>query len=443
MTITWTVPKLLARAVSGQAPTAARPIARLNRLQPAVRLLSVTPDSADTVRVAVQVGSTISRSDRDASGVPVQSGVYDLRLFRDSQLAGQWPNHPTSNQDLETWRRVHRVPLGPDGTAIVQFEHIKLPHQRQKVQFAAYAFNVDRVKSGASPALVYAVPPPAAKVQPRAFLITMGVNANESRWNLDVAVPSAESARTLIHAKLREHYSAVIDISLYSELAPDSDQVRKADATKARLCSVLDLLAGRTIGLALREEIDKQHQLQPATPDDAVVLYVASRGYADPEGDLYLIPYDTGTVFGITEEVLTGCRLRPREGSICRGAAAFLGHTISSSDLAEWWTGIRCRRDDHDLGFVSFRRCVWEGFSPRALGRSWLRAVELRQAHACLVGVAADTNRDGCVDHWRRRAHAARRSTGLDREVSSDRFIAAVAQSHRATVACATEDPIP
>ena len=105
--------------------------------------------------------------------------------------------------------------------------------------------------------------------------------------------------------------------------------------------AVLDLLAGRSVAPALRDEVDKDHKLWPATPDDAVVLYIASHGYADPQGNFYLIPYDTGASWGITEEVLTGRYGKSASSSAsCKQAADFLQHAISSTDLAAWWQGV-------------------------------------------------------------------------------------------------------
>src|SRR5258708_24234360 len=102
----------------------------------------------------------------------------------------------------------------------------------------------------------------------------MGGNANESRWNLDVAVSSAEKARSLLHAKLAEQYSTVIDVPLYSDLA-DSGQVQLKHARNAELKAVLDLLSRRLVDATLRNEIDESHKLQTAPPDDAALRYVA------------------------------------------------------------------------------------------------------------------------------------------------------------------------
>ena len=68
----------------------------------------------------------------------------------------------------------------------------------------------------------------------------------------------------------------MVEIPLYSDLAPDSAQMKANTAKKADLKVALDLLAGRAVDPKLQEEVDPKHQLQAATPDDAVVLYVAS-----------------------------------------------------------------------------------------------------------------------------------------------------------------------
>jgi len=210
------------------------------------------------------------------------------------------------------------------------------------VQFTAYAFNSDRIKSLTTPPFVYTLPDAKAVPRPRkAYLITMGVNANQSRnLNLDLAVPSAERTRAVLNKKLKEEYQEVIETELYSDFAPDSSAVGLNTAKKADLRAVLDLLAGRTVDAALRDEVDPKHQLEPATPDDAIVLYVASHGYADPQGTFYLLPYDTGSNLGVTEDVLTRCYNQPAGPGQCQQALDLLAHSVSSSELAAWWSGV-------------------------------------------------------------------------------------------------------
>ena len=100
----------------------------------------------------------------------------------------------------------------------------------------------------------------------------------------------------------------------------------------------MDLLSGISVDPSLRDEVDGRHLLQPATPDDAVVLYIASHGYADPQGTMYIIPFDTGaTNLGVTEELLTRCASQPASTSACAQAHSFLQRAISSADVSEWW----------------------------------------------------------------------------------------------------------
>ena len=336
-------PQLLAKALSGEVPATSRSLASLNRAQPAIRIVSVQPDSQNTVRVAVNVQDGTSPAQKDQAGHPLQSGAYDVRLFRNGKLVAVRPQvvDPASEagagQDLEMWRRSHQISLAAGGTAIVSFPGIRLAHYTpsEKNEFSAYAFNVDRVKSSISTAFPY---PAQGQPPRRAYLITMGVNANESGWDLDAAVPSAESVRSLLHQKLVQTYSGVIDIPLYSD-RNDQDEVSVNHARKASLQAVFDLLAGRSVDPSLRNEVDAKHQIQPAAPDDIVVLYVASHGFADPGGNLYLIPSDTGQS-PLTEAVLTNCRRTHTPSAGCHDADAFLRHSISSADLFAWWQGV-------------------------------------------------------------------------------------------------------
>ncbi len=338
------VPNLLAKTLNSQPP-ATRSFTSLNRAQPTVQIQSVTPDGPDTVRVDVIAESQLSTMQRDEAGHPLVSGVYDIRLFRNGQLVGTWPEVKGTKLDevneVEEWRHLRAVQLDPDGKVRVPFRGIRLAkfNDGEKSSFTAYAFNRDRVKGLTSTPFEYKVQSTPGKPLRRAYLITMGVNANQSGWNLDVAVPSAEKALSLLHAKLAERYSPVIDVQLYSDLADDGS-VKLKHARKDALRAVFDLLSGVPVDSALSNEVDSTHQIQPVTPDDAVVLYVASHGYADPQGNLYIIPFDTGVNFGISEEVLTRCASRPSAAGVCGQAQSFLQHAVSSADLSAWWQGV-------------------------------------------------------------------------------------------------------
>jgi WD40 repeat protein len=330
-------PNLLARILHGDSPTTARSIASLNRAQPVVRVLSATPDSPKTVCVTVEVQSGTSSMQRDAAGQLLQSGAYDLRLFRNGRLVAQSSRSgesalPQSAPDFANWRSSHPVHLGADGKAIISFPGIQLAYWAPSGanRFTAYAFNLDRVKSATSQPLVYHVDTDQ-KPDRHAWLITMGVNKNQySLWNLTIPVPSATQVRSMLHEQLSRAYK-VSDFYLYSEHGPGL-------ARKNMLQAVLNLLAGKQAISDVRDQVDRDKVIRRATPDDLVVLYIASHGYADPMGNLYLVPYDTGSV-PVTSSDLTRCSTN-RTDPACSDADNFLRHTISSAELSEWWEGI-------------------------------------------------------------------------------------------------------
>jgi hypothetical protein len=140
---------------------------------------------------------------------------------------------------------------------------------------------------------------------------------------------------------VQSEYSDVIEVPLYSELATDSYQTKSKMARKADFKAVFDLLAGRPVDRNLRDEVDPKHELEAAGPDDAVVLYVVSHGYADPRGVFYLMPYDTGGAnLGISEDVLQRCQTNPDKSAQCHRAEDLLRRSVSSDDLSAWWSGV-------------------------------------------------------------------------------------------------------
>jgi WD40 repeat protein len=346
------VPKLLPKVLGREMLPAVRPLADLNRAQPQVDVLKVEPEAGNgLVSVTVRVSSTQSAAQKDSDGKLLWSGAYDLRLFRERQLVGQWPEAGTGTErlpgsqapELESWRKLYYIDL-INGRYTHTFTHIRLPKQAavKKVAFTAYAFNSDRVKSLTTPPFEYALPNVRTTMAPRrAYLITMGVNANQSHnLDLELAVSSAEQVRALLRKKLKAGYAEVVEIPLYSDLTGDSNQVKVKTASKADVRAAVDLLAGRTVAPNLRDEVDPRQQLRAVGPDDAVVFYVASHGYAEPLGTFYLMPYDTGLNWGITEAVLSRCRTYPDQSAACKQAEDLLAHSISSADLASWWNGL-------------------------------------------------------------------------------------------------------
>jgi|HubBroStandDraft_2_1064218.scaffolds.fasta_scaffold05999_4 WD40 repeat protein len=164
------VPGLLASLDHGVTLPQVSAIANLNRTQPSVKIMKVTPEAnhSNEVSVVVAVSTVKSKVQRDDQQRYFESGVYDVRLFRGGQLVGQWPARGTiqnerpnaGKNDLERWRRVHRVPLNSSGEGTITFQHIHLRTRAgiKTAEFTAYAFNSDRVKSLTTAPFSYALP---------------------------------------------------------------------------------------------------------------------------------------------------------------------------------------------------------------------------------------------------------------------------------------------
>ncbi|HST19482.1 MAG TPA: WD40 repeat domain-containing protein, partial [Blastocatellia bacterium] len=164
-------PRLLPRILSGEKFKPIKALLDLNRVQPNVSITGIhyQEDSRDTVIVTVEVSKAKAEFQRGGKTVALESGAYDLRLFRDGQLVGYAPK-----SDGE-------ITIDPaTNKEVITFRNIKLPRKKDatQVEFSAYAFNVDRVKSATDRKaiqLVKELPP----ITGRAYLITFGVNAYE------------------------------------------------------------------------------------------------------------------------------------------------------------------------------------------------------------------------------------------------------------------------
>ena len=87
-----------------------RPLGQLDRLQPRIRIDSVLAGpTADTVRVRV---TAVGAEDKSQPNGKTRTDAYDLRLFRDGQLVGRWPEVPDGGDELAAWRRRTHVPHG-------------------------------------------------------------------------------------------------------------------------------------------------------------------------------------------------------------------------------------------------------------------------------------------------------------------------------------------
>jgi uncharacterized caspase-like protein len=336
-----------------------RDISKLNRVQPPVKIANMsTPDAEGYVNVTIEVGKGEGKYLVDGKESTRTTDAYDLRLFRDGQMVGSWPSDGAEKllqrtskdfratekltrekrflEELHDWQQATEVKPGNTvkadprtGMFVLPPFRIKLPRGKDvsQIEFSAYAFNEDRVKTQTAkwewPADVIAKLPKAQAVKPRAYVIAVGVNAYENAdFDLEFAADDARRMSQVLSAQLKAggQYEQVVPVTLVSDYETKNCQKvpTAKQATKGNFRTVLELLSGNNTNRKLLDGVENANQLQKATPDDLVLIMYSSHGYADRAGNFYFIPYDTGSGKGkvFTETVRQ--------------------HSISSEELSLW-----------------------------------------------------------------------------------------------------------
>jgi WD40 repeat protein/uncharacterized caspase-like protein len=394
------LPRLLAcheAEASGTDPEACakafkpvRPLASLNRIQPKVRISKVERGgSADEALVTVEVSG---RKDATQKNRKTETAAYDLRLFRNSQIVGQWPEPKGGMggaEDIGQWQSDSLVRgTEHEGKARHTFK-VRLADRDkgQPVQFTAYAFNEDRVKSEtASPDKPYLVPDDVDPAKPRAYVIAIGVNAYDNpEWKLGFAVKDAlDLSGTL---KSIERYE-VVSVPLVSgakdetKLDEATKQKEPKQATKQNIADVLALLGGHEearerLRQALRQDGSVVDRLRKATPDDLVIVGFSGHGYADRQSRFYLLPSNSGTEAPSDED-------SPK-------AAEILSRFISSEELSHWLKDV----DAGELAMIidachSAASVDQPGFKPGPMGDRGLGQLAYDKGMRILAATQAD-----------------------------------------------------
>jgi WD40 repeat protein/uncharacterized caspase-like protein len=307
-------PRLLTRLLAGETFDPVESVASRNRTQPRVAISRVyrSPDRPDTVSVSVEVESVAGAA--AAGQPPSESGVFDVRLFRDGQLVGYAP---------AGGGRVEVDPATRKRT--VTFDNVRLPRNAgaRQVALSAYAFNQDHVKS-ATDVKSFQVPADVTPMKGRAYVVAIGVNANERKeLSLRFAARDATTLSDALASRLARTgaYEEIVPVTLVSDYDPASADrtATKRDATKANIKAVLDALAGRPPDRSVLDAIPGAAGLRKVGPEDTVVIAFAGHGYAGPNGSFLLVPYDTGPQAG-TEN----------------GLGVLPARCISSDELTAW-----------------------------------------------------------------------------------------------------------
>ncbi|UPU37387.1 tetratricopeptide repeat protein [Geomonas paludis] len=340
-------PRLLQRLLNGDTFKPVRDLMSLNRVLPKVAITSVAREGmGDTVSVAVTVkAQTRKLGDRERA-----SGVSDLKLFRAGQLVGFQEG---------------KVVLDGDGQATVTFPNIRLPRREgsKEVDFSAYAFNDDGVKSLTS-RTTFRLPAGIPPAQGKAYLISIGVNRHQnSAWNLQYAAGDARKIRQALERRLAggDSHTGIVSITLADE-----------QATKESIKAVFDLLAGRPVRADVLQQIPNVNEITKATPEDLIIISFSGHGYVDDDGIFYTFCHDTGRGDGksITPELL--------------------GHLISSDELSRWLRYV----DAGDMAMIvdacHSAATVGDSFKPGPMGSRGLGQLAYDKGMRILAASQAD-----------------------------------------------------
>lgn len=263
-------------------------IAQVNRVLPQVRITGVRAgrDAAEAV-VSMEVREGV---DADAPNGKTRSGVYNPRLFRNGRLVAMQPlQGDAADADLVQWRKRNAL-AGTGSVHLMEFS-VPLPTQsgESEQRFSAYAFNEDRIK-GETATLAWTRP--AVAPRPRhAYVLAIGIDDYDTpRFKLNYAVADARllASRLAAIPGYQTH-----QLVLAGERRADGSRAQVNRATLVRVLSLLAGTADREATLAtLRADGIDASMLQPATPDDVVIVSYSGHGWANPRGEFYLIPGD-------------------------------------------------------------------------------------------------------------------------------------------------------
>ncbi len=417
-------PRLLPRLLAKDYLKPVRDLRSLNRTQPRVSNLQVSaPDEQGRVTVSFEATSQVNATQRNGDGAPLISEVHDARLFRNRQLVGYCDGQLVGSRALTDKAGCNgEVKTDASGKVIVTFNDIKLPRRAdsKQVEFSAYAFNSDRVKSETT-RKIYEPSPLPPTFKGRAYVITVGVNAYDDPTinPLRFAASDAERTRQSLAAELekRGEYAEVVSVKLTSDYEVQLDgrvipareallkQVRNGKlavteklATKGNIKTIFDLLAGRPAPAEDVSRIPDAGKLRKAQPEDLIIIAFASHGYAAPDGIFYLIPADITQPAGFPanekiQDYLDRCVKNQMDGQAtagCQPALEYLRRAISSDDLSLWLRDV----DGGDLTLIvdacHSAASVGNEFKPGPMGSRGLGQLAYDKGVRLLAATQAD-----------------------------------------------------
>jgi hypothetical protein len=219
--------------------------------------------------------------------------------------------------------------------------------------------------------MTYDLPQPRPGVTNRAYVVTIGVDATSvANLQLSYAPLGARDIETFLNDKLAARYE-IVPVQLISDKLNLNKEI--VLPKKNTIKTVLDILSGQAVSEEQRRQIPNHEKLRAATPDDLVVIYIASHGYADPQGKFYIMPYDLGDLTAIrngevNEEFLNNCLGPGRKGGNCFLAEEYLRNSISSEELTDWLQSIDAGEMSLILDSCHAGAVTGRGFKPGPIG---------------------------------------------------------------------------
>ncbi|KYF79380.1 hypothetical protein BE20_01780 [Sorangium cellulosum] len=297
-------PRLLPRLLAGEPLPEIAPVTHLSTVRPRVEITSVRPVMRDLVEVSIQLAP-------ESASEPL-GPVHDVRLFRDGQLVARHPaprQRPTCRQSdaVERWRCETLVPEAEKTHPITFRVRVSVRDDIKDVDFAAYAFNRDRIKSPTARAPFQRPKEWARRPERRAHVLAIGVGSNDNLVHFGLTHPEKD-ARDLVAALEGRltGFTGPEDVVLLTD--PNGPTPVNGAPTKRAIQSEIVKLARR------------------AAAEDLVVIYFSGHGVRDQRGEFYLVPSDMPA------------------GDPKSGLDRFLPHAISSTELIDWLGDIDAAR---------------------------------------------------------------------------------------------------
>ena len=448
-------------------------LASLNRVLPSVRIVEVKQgDSPARAIVSVEVKDGF---DPTAANGKTRSGVYDVRLFRNNRLVFNYPNQVFQDEALlrqekdrlfkagdmaaynaladaqpdgrrpeyvatemrrnkAYWRKLSQVRPDPvKGYPILNFQ-VDLPTAAgtELSEFAAYAFNEDRIKSDTARATFRRAA--VAPVKPRAFVVSIGIDGYDAQGiqQLQFAASDAE----LMAKRLAEIPG--YDVRRITLAGKRMDDGKIRPVTREAIELLLSTMSGADVPFGVKVLAEwgfDASGLDHVRPDDTLIISFSGHGWADAEGNFYLLPSDAAWPKGADKPdestLLSSANLALYLSSKIQAAEIVLiidaCHSAASVSGADFRPG---PMGDSGLGQIAFDKGVRIIAATQADDvaledpnlRQGLLTYALAREGITDQGGKADTDGDGKItlDEWL--AYAVKRMPALSSEVRGGRL---------------------